>query len=453
MRGYRPHRLLLFCLFCLVALLAGCAAPTPHQRPHAFFPVGKTQAQKTPGFLLGGKGTDLGTDVICRDDGGCYFFGQTKGSFSPSADMLALYTAPGGSTEWSRRYGGPFAEKMHAVANAPGGGFLLAGSTQSHLAAQDPGKESALPPRPLLIRIAPDGQPSWGAVITGGLARIMDAIATPAGDYVLAGYARHGKRLRAAVVKLDKNGRPIWSYSYRLNGQATTANAVARSEDGRLMMVGAVLTGEAHEPRAFALALGGDGNPRRAVTYAGERSLYFARKNGGSFLLGGQTRPRHGPLLAVQIDPAGHTQWAYEYQADPPVTPLSMTRTDKDGFLVTGSTRAGGHRGGVAALFGPAGKPVTDLYVGGNGVAEFLGASERAPGHYVLWGDTTRFGARKVDMMGVRWSPQKPLKNDFQRKAVKLHPHKAKVEQARLSLDYRRLNGSAIPSSPIQLHP
>lgn len=444
------------CSAAATALLAGCASPSPHpSHTHRAFPAGIAQARKTPGFLLGGQGTDLGTALACRKTGSCLLFGQTLNSFSPNADMLAVYTAPDGTIRWSRRYGGKHAETLTTATLAQHGGALLAGTTQSDLLNDAPDKEAPMPARPLLVRIGKSGKPLWGAVMEDGMGRVLDARRTPDGGYVLAGYTQrnHGKKTHvdAAVVKLNGDGQLQWAHRYDL-GAKDTANAIAVGSNGDLMVVGASV-GHGHEPHAFSMLLDGSGQVRNAVRYSGKHNLYFVQAVDGDFLVAGQNKPQRGPLLAARVAPNGKPHWAYVYGAPAPVIPLAMATTAQGGFLITGRTQVRYRReAGVAALFSSKGKPVTDLYVGGKGIVEFLGAAVRAPGHYLLWGDTTLFGAKKIDMMGVQWSPTTGIASDFKCKRLNLDPDSLRVKAKPLKLNYHLLGGNSIPSSPIQLH-
>src|SRR5699024_4673143 len=97
------------------------------------------------------------------------------------------------------------------------------------------------------------------------------------------------------------------------------------------------------------------------------------------------------------------------------------------------------------------GAPITDLSVGGKGIAEFLDAALVAPGTYLLWGDTTLFDASKVDMLGVKWTPDAGIGSDFERKALKITTTKAPVVQKTLSLSYKPLNADEIPNTAVEL--
>lgn len=440
-------------LTALVALIAGCATPSqPENHRPLLFPKGTSQAKKTPGFLLGGDGTDIGTALLCPHQDTCLLFGQTINSFAADSDILVVQASPNGDVDWARRYGGQHTETLRSVSPGQNGDLLLAGSTKSNLTGGTDSESEPMPTRPLLLVIDSRGKPQWGGVIQKGAQKILDTAPTPDGGYVLAGYGKMaGKGVNAVVIKVTSHGQIAWAKSYDL-GEDESANAIAVGSHGSLMVAGATV-GSNHTPKAFSMALTADGTIQHSVFYSGRNSLYFIRKTSGGYLVGGQHDPSgHGALLALKINAKGQPSWSYTYRTPAPVTPLSLTTRGHGQFLITGRTRNNAGRvSGIASEFNARGAPLADLIVGGKGVAEFLAAASLTPRTYLLWGETTLFDASKVDMLGVSWATGSGTGSDFKRQKLAVTAHKAPIVQRTLSLGYKTLTAVAIPSPIVKL--
>jgi hypothetical protein len=88
---------------------------------------GEVQWQKA----YGGPDDELAYGVDLMDGGGYVVAGPTRSFGAGSLDMLAFGLDGNGSVLWRKTYGGPHDDYATSVVTAPGGGFLLAGPTDS----------------------------------------------------------------------------------------------------------------------------------------------------------------------------------------------------------------------------------------------------------------------------------------------------------------------------------
>jgi len=107
--------------------------------------------------LLSGAGADWARKALCRPDGGCTFFGSTRGSFGlgPGTAFIAVGEIPDLRPQWARTYGGGGTDELDGAVATPDGGFVMFGSSDSRYTAGAGGAAPA--PRPLVIRAAAEG--------------------------------------------------------------------------------------------------------------------------------------------------------------------------------------------------------------------------------------------------------------------------------------------------------
>ena len=88
--------------------------------------LGLVEWEKT----FGGSGNEEGYDVIATSDGGFLFIGYTW-SFGSSQQFYAVKTDFHGNLEWEKTYGGSNWDVGTAVIEVTGGGYILAGYSNS----------------------------------------------------------------------------------------------------------------------------------------------------------------------------------------------------------------------------------------------------------------------------------------------------------------------------------
>ena len=120
----------------------------------------------------------------------------------PDHDIVVLKLAPDGALEWTRvidRGSGDAGKDLVAL---PDGGYAVAGQTSERRIGQPHSVLS--PPRPLLVRLSPDGAVAWDRFVTDGF-DVRNAV-VPAGDGGTAVLIGNG-----TVVRFAPDGRTLWT--------------------------------------------------------------------------------------------------------------------------------------------------------------------------------------------------------------------------------------------------
>ncbi len=140
---------------------------------------------------IGGGSADRGYSVDLTSDGGYIIAGYT-GSFGAGAsDIYLVRTDADGDTIWTRTYGDSASDVAYSVHQAPGGGYIIAGYTDSFGA----GSRDVY-----LIRTDALGNALWTHTFGGVQADHGRSVETTGdGGYIVAGDIGHPSTLRADV--------------------------------------------------------------------------------------------------------------------------------------------------------------------------------------------------------------------------------------------------------------
>ncbi|NIT55653.1 MAG: SUMF1/EgtB/PvdO family nonheme iron enzyme [Aliifodinibius sp.] len=90
-------------------------------------PNGSSQWEKT----FGGSGTECGYSVQQTSDGGYIIVGSTGSFGAGNYDVYLIKTAPNGSSQWEKTFGGSGYEWGSSVQQTSDGGYIIAGNTYS----------------------------------------------------------------------------------------------------------------------------------------------------------------------------------------------------------------------------------------------------------------------------------------------------------------------------------
>lgn len=140
--------------------------------------------------------------------------------YVPNHDIVVLKLAAEGTLEWTRVIDRGFDDAAEDIVALPDGGYAVAGGTSDARFA---------PPRPILIRLSPEGAIAWERFATDEIDVANAVMATPdGGTAVLTG--------NGTVVRFDPDGMTLWA-------QATgipEARALARTADGGFLAGGRI---------------------------------------------------------------------------------------------------------------------------------------------------------------------------------------------------------------------
>jgi hypothetical protein len=178
----------------------------------------------------GGNNSETVHSLIQTSDGGYALAGQTSPLFEPG-DFWLVKTDANGNEEWNRTYGGTESDQAHSLVETSGGGYALAGITNSFGAGD----------RDFwLVKTNATGYMEWSQTYGGIKADDAKSLAkTSDGGYAIAGnsWSFGAGSYDFWLVKTDSSGRLEWSQTY---GWVNTdgVNALVATSDGGYAMAG-----------------------------------------------------------------------------------------------------------------------------------------------------------------------------------------------------------------------
>jgi len=141
-------------------------------------------------------------------DGGFVAAGYTTSSGAGSMDMYLLRIDAQGKELWSRTFGGAGQDVAQAVTETPDGSLLLAGYTNSHGAGKDD---------VYVVKTDAAGNEQWSQTYGDKEPDLaMDILVDSQGNYLVAGATGsfQANKRDVYVIKLDPDGNILWSQLY-----------------------------------------------------------------------------------------------------------------------------------------------------------------------------------------------------------------------------------------------
>jgi hypothetical protein len=155
-----------------------------------------------------GIGDDYIYSVLQTADGGYLMVGETESSGAGNKDVYVMKIDALGNVTWTQTYGGAHYDGGTSVIQTTGGGYLIAGYTQSSGA----GNKDAY-----LVKIDATGNITWTQTYGGSNEDVANSVVeTTDGGYLLAGYSRSfgNADVDVYVVKTNFLGVEEWFQTY-----------------------------------------------------------------------------------------------------------------------------------------------------------------------------------------------------------------------------------------------
>ncbi len=275
-------------------------------------------------------------DAAAMPGGGVLVVGRVR---LPSGDLQgrAVALAQAATVDWMRDYGGQADDAIQAIAPAPGGGWVAAGTT--HSKGQGSGDL-------WLLRLNPQGHPmldfSYGSTDVEAAEAVT---ATSAGGYVIAGtQTSKSGNVDGVVLAIDPEASLIWMAQYG-GPHVERPLAVVQRADGTLLFAGARgLDAAGHQ--AFwlgALALDGSKLWSRFHKAGGDVTVasMVGAVDGGAVIVGADRSvdPAHPDTWqprALRVDAMGNLQWTRTWAWEAGSALLAVARLADDGMIVAG---------------------------------------------------------------------------------------------------------------------
>lgn len=234
---------------------------------------------------FGGRDYDAFEAVALVPGGGYLLAGYTRSKSGGKQDGWVLKLDASGRTLWEKTYGDARDDVLRAAEPAPDGGYVLAG--------QQIDRASSIGDA-WVLRIDAAGKIAWEHVLEGSGNDIFTAVAAAAGGgFVVAGQteSQGAGGYDAWLVRLGPGGERIWQRTFG-GPQGDGANAVLAAAGGGAVIAGTTRSGEDAEGDAWVLWSddAGDKRGERSLGRQGPDAGYgLAMAADGSLALVGAT--------------------------------------------------------------------------------------------------------------------------------------------------------------------
>jgi hypothetical protein len=339
--------------------------------------------------------------AILEVDGGYVVAGDTDSFDEGGGDFWIVHTNMGGYVTAEQAWGGGGLDEARAMAPAPGGGWVVAGPTESF----GVGGDGAM----WVVAFGSDGAVDWQRTIEGGGAAGI-APAGGGGYFLVGGTMAWGEGASDVwVVKIDADGAVSWENTYG-GLQNDTSYAVAATPDDGCAVAGWTSSAGEGVSDVLVLKLASDGSVDWGYSYGaaeGDEARAIAATADGGYVVAGSTiksGTSDADMWVLKLDSSGGVDWQNFYGGTSPDRAFAVTQTSDDGYLVGGRTES----------FGAGGADMWILKLDSSGEVDWqrtFGSSydeqaravlESSDGFYVIAGRDAYYGASAEDMWLVK---------------------------------------------------
>ncbi len=264
-------------------------------------------------LMLGGEKEDDGKAIIRTADGNLMVLGSTK-SYAKNYDR-DLYVAkitPEGNLIWDQSFGGDRIEFAGGIAETDDGGALVVGDTTSY----GKGYKDIY-----IAKLNENGKMVASYIVGGNKEDSAQALTrTKDGNMVLVGYRENGRAGNTDffVLKMDQNGKKIWSQTYG-GDQSDRLNSVTPTADGGIVATGSTRSYNSENTDMSVMKLNSNGKMLWHKIYGFKYYEYgnaVATTPDGNIMIAGGTstlgKGDHSAYL-IALDDSGKLVWSHVY--------------------------------------------------------------------------------------------------------------------------------------------
>jgi hypothetical protein len=277
----------------------------------------------------GGRGYDVGQDLVLTSDGGYAIAGLLDW------DFWLLKTDEEGNMEWNQTYSKAKIEIAHSVVEASDGGYALVGETPYF------GDENG---DSWLIKTDVSGNIEWSFTEVG---TAYELIETTNGDYAIAGhtgsFGANGVDFWFWFVEDPKDLSLLYSQTYGGTG-TDIAYSLVEASDGGFAIVGFTESFGAGEADFWMVKTDAYGNVEWNQTYGGigtEKAHSLVETSDGGYALVGFTESIGAGMSdfwLVKTDEFGNMEWNQTYGGPEVDIAHSLVETSDGGYAICGET-------------------------------------------------------------------------------------------------------------------
>lgn len=250
--------------------------------------------------------------VVQTSDGGYILAGSTTSYGSGSSDAWLIKVDSHGNEQWNRTFGWESRDDAYSVSQTSDGGYLMVGCIRSY----DPYGDA------WLIKTDANGKEQWSKTFGGKYADVAySGHQTRDGGYILIGKTgSYGVGyFDAWLIKTDANGKERWNRTFGGTegnyAYADTACAGHQTRDGGYILAGKTGSYGAGYFDAWLIKTDADGKEQWNRTFGGIRDDYVRsvqQTSDGGYILAGKIGPYMPGTVGVWLiktDADGDQQW------------------------------------------------------------------------------------------------------------------------------------------------
>lgn len=300
---------------------------------------------------FGGEENEAGFDVIATSDGGFLFVGYTW-SYGNSQQMFVVKTDFHGNKEWEKTYGGGMWEVAYSVSEVIGGGFVIAGFSNS------PGISSGNTDM-FLVKIDPIGEIIWekayGNQAFPNHEWAYDIVQLDDEGFILVGTRdRYSKgSLNGLILRIDKKGDLLWEKELLDESQISQSiYTISKSVEGFYYLcssVNSTNSSEVFQPRITKIDAFGNIDWERTLNSNSRENNQFsaiATTLGDVVVVGSSIQPNSlnkNDAFMIKLDNSGNITWSNPYGSmDEDDWGWSLFESSNNNLVFVGSTKSFG---------------------------------------------------------------------------------------------------------------
>lgn len=289
-------------------------------------------------LMLGGEKEDEGKAIIRTADGNLLVLGSTK-SYAKNYDK-DLYVAKislNGDLIWDQSFGGERDEFAGGIAQTDDGGALVVGSSTSY----GKGYKDIY-----ISKLNAKGNVVSAFIVGGKKNDSAEALTrTKDGNLVLVGYREAGRAgdTDFYIMKMDQNGKKIWSKTYG-GDKSDRLKSVTATEDGGIVATGATSSYNSENTDMSVMKLNAEGEMLWHKIYGFKYYEYgnavTTTSDGGVMIAGGTSTLGEGGHSAylIALDGTGKLVWSHVYGNRGKDTVNAITGLDDGSMIAVGGS-------------------------------------------------------------------------------------------------------------------
>jgi len=304
---------------------------------------------------------------------------------------------------WNQTYGGLNTDYGFALEECSGGGFALAGQTNSFGAGNYDG---------WLVRTDSIGNHLWNKTFGGSnLDYFRDIVECSDGGFALIGVTKSfgGSDEDAWLLRTDSNGNHLWNKTYG-GGSADRGDAIVECDSGGFALAGYTVSYSVSGWDGWLIRTDVDGNVQWSQNYnvdVDDRFEDIVECSNTDFAMAGWKRSSFGineEFWLVRADSTGSLLWSEVYGGTNDERGYGLVEVTGGGFAISGTTTSfgAGLTDGWVVRTDASGNHVWNRTYGGSSYDSVVGLVECGDGGLAIAGSTSSYGVGSGDLWLIR---------------------------------------------------